>query len=1162
MLKPEYFTEKRADLAGWVLSLIVFAIVGASLTTWYAVESKRLQAAETERLAALSNILVKDITVNLVAVDRALGGVVRDRLVRGGSADQGQLKLRLHALVDAMPGLAAIVVTNANGVVTAAMPPALAGRDFSQRPYFVGPRQGGDAILLYLSPPFRSLRGDTVMNATRVIARGSDFDGVISAVLDPGYFSAILQVALYAPDMRATIAHGSGAAFVSAGASSGADTAADRAALLGADAIIAPPGLRSDSVLTLHLRRQAQVVLAPLRRQAQVFGAACAALALLWCGGLLWYQARRRLLMQSVVERRRERRLADALSISEARFRTLIEEAPVAVAMARHGRFIYTNRRYNLLHGYAADEDLTGMTWRAMIAPASQQQLAEQLACLDADAAIEQRFEALGVGNGGASIPVFKATARVMLSDGPASLIFVQDISAQKSAEGHLLEARDAAEAANRSKAEFLANMSHEIRTPLNAILGMAYLLEQGNRDRASGAMLQKIRVAGRSLLGIINDILDVSKIEAGAMPIERSWFALQDVIDVVAATMGVAVADKPIALRIVPLPALAAHVLGDALRFEQLLVNLTSNAIKFTERGSVSLEVTATVLADGQAELVFRVSDTGIGIASTEQQNIFSSFTQADTSTTRRYGGSGLGLTICKRIVDLMGGRIGVDSVAGSGSTFTIALTVPVRASAVGALADMLALEVLIAEADTASASLPATALALGWRVRQAGSGSAVLDILHRSAGALPAAIVLDCQLPGSGWRATARAIRAAAGFAACPVVVVVSTHQAAAFEADSERALADAVLTTPVTSSTLYNAVLEARHKRSSRAVAPVKPARAGNALHGLRLLVVDDSEINRDVAQRILEGEGACVVLAEHGRAAIDYLLAHGSSIDLVLMDVQMPVMDGIEATTRLRAMPQFAELPIVALTAGAFSAHQDAARNAGMSHFIAKPFDVAATIALIGRLTAVHDGRQVTATGAIDEALGAHTWGSQSIFQSYLPQFVAAFADAVPAMRATIAAGDLSAAAAAAHKLAGAAASVALPAVTALALRLERELAAGDAGAATLELLASAMRPALAAIARLAPSPCALPLPATALASAPTAAIETLLQGVLNALEASTPAPPALALAALAPHLAPALLAPIRLRVEQFDWPGAASQTCALAATLGLALQAAR
>ncbi|WP_426193101.1 response regulator [Massilia sp. DWR3-1-1] len=958
MLIPRQLFRHRSDITGWLLTVIAFATLGGSLLAWYSVESERLLAAENDRLSALSKILVEDITVNLVAVDRALAGVIRDRLADDNAFDRVAVTRRLRALVEAMPGVRGIVVMNDAGTVVAAIPEDLTGRDFSQRTYFTVPRQRGDAALLYLSPPFRSIRGDIVMSATRVIPAQLRLSGVVSAVLDPRYFSGILHTALYAPDMRAAIVHSDGAGFVAAGAV--AVRPRQGAATLGATARIAPAGVHVDHALTLQLQRDPAVVTAPLNRQAQAFGALYGALALVWAGALGWFQARRRRFQQFEAERKRERLQAEALAASEARFRTLIEEAPVAVAMARHGRFIYTNRRYNLLHGYDDDADLTGLAWGAMIAPASLATLREVLATLDADAAVEQRFEAIALGQGGALIPVFKATSRVLLGDGPATLIFVQDISAQKSAEGHLLEARDAAEAANRSKAEFLANMSHEIRTPLNAILGMAYLLERGNRDVEAASMLQKIRVAGRSLLGIINDILDVSKIEAGAMVIEQRWFALQDVIDTVAATMGVAVADKPITLLVAPLPTVAASVLGDALRLEQLLVNLTSNAIKFTQQGSVSLTVQANLLADGRAELVFRVTDTGIGITEAQQQNIFSAFTQADTSTTRRYGGSGLGLTICKRIVELMQGRIGVDSRAGAGSSFWFAVTLPVRAAANGSSApEMHELDVLVAAAGTPATSVADTARALGWRVRQADCGAAVLAALGKGAR-LPGAIMLDWQLPGAGGIATLRAIRAAAPADACPVVILISAYQAGVFEADQDHGLADAMLTTPVTTSTLYNAVLEARRKRAVSEDTLALPARAGTALSGLHLLVVDDSDINRDVARRILECEGARVDLAENGRAAIDWLLAHPETVDLVLMDVQMPVMDGIEATTILRGMAQFAGLPIVALTAGAFSTHQDAARNAGMDHFIAKPFDVATTIGLIRRLTGPHGG----------------------------------------------------------------------------------------------------------------------------------------------------------------------------------------------------------
>ena len=1126
--------QRRGILTEWLLLLIAFLTLAATLAVWYSVERARVTAAEHERLDALSKILAKDVAVNLVAINNAVAGVIRDRLDQNDPINRVAVAGRLRALVEAMPGLRGLIVLDADANVIAAVPTDLVGRNFAQRTYFTVPKLRGEAALLYLAPPFRSIRGDVVMTASRMIPGPHGFHGVVTAVLDPSYFSDILHTALYAPDLRVTIAHSNGSVFVDVGARPEPGAAPP---LLRAGAQLVPAGLRTDSAIGLSVQRDLAAVQAPLNRQAQAFSALCAALALVCAFALAWSQGRRRRLLQIEHDRAQEVRQADALSASEARFRTLIEEAPVAVAIARQGRFIYTNRRYNLLHGYTADENLTGLSWRTMIAPASLRDLQDELAALNMDAPVEQRFEAIGLGKNDTEIPVLKATTRVSLSDGAATLIFVQDITAQKTAEGNLLDARDAAQAANRSKAEFLANMSHEIRTPLNAILGMAYLLERGNRDAGAASMLQKIRVAGRSLLGIINDILDVSKIEAGAIVIERSWFALQDIVDTVAATMGVAVGDKPIALVIQPLPPEAASLLGDAMRIEQLLLNLTSNALKFTESGRIELTVTAHMLGDGQADVLFRVSDTGIGISPAQQDNIFSPFTQADSSTTRRFGGTGLGLAICKQLVALLGGRIGVDSTPGVGSTFWFALQLPARPMVSSSSApEMVDLDVLIA-ADSASthAVLADTARALGWQVRGADAGVQVLARLQGAQRArVPAVVILDWQLGEAACLAAARAIRADQAADTSAVIVLISTFQASGFDSSPARPLADAVLTTPVTTSLLYNAVIEARRRRATRDDSALHPP-LRQRLPGVRILVVDDSGINRDVAERILREEGATVFLAENGRIAVDWLLAHAGAVDLVLMDVQMPVMDGIEATRILRGMAQFADLPIVALTAGAFSSHQAAARDAGMNHFIAKPFDIPVTIELIRRLTHPRDP-----DSAFDLQRGLKIWGTRENYQRYLRKFAAAYGDSVTRLREETVPAT---AAALMHKLAGAAANVALPAVSALVRKIET--------ASTPALLAEldeAMAAALAAIAAFAPPPEAAPAHDH---GTPPPGLGALFDRMIASLEEGMPEPALLALADLAPHVAPALLAPVTACIDDFDWPGAARATAALA-----------
>jgi len=1153
---------RRSNITEWLLLITALLTLGATLAIWYSLESARVMTVEKERLQALSKIVVKEIAVNLLAVNSALAGSVRDRLDRQLVTDREMVIRRLHILVETMPSVRGMIVLDADTNVIAAVPADIGNDDRADNPFFHALETRTDAGILYITSPVPSASADRAMGVARITTGSRGFEGAVVALLDSDYFSDILNTALYAADLRATIVHSNGNIFVDVGARASGATSGDQ---LVVQNTIAPKGVATASAIVLTLHRDVAMVQAPLFRQGRWFAALWITLAALGTTTLAWKQRRRRRDWIAERDRRHDRIQAQAISASEARFRMLIEEAPLAVAMARHGKFIYTNRRYNLLHGYAKEEDLSGLAWSEMIAPASLRTLEAQRACLNADAPVEQSFEAIGLGKSTTLIPLLKATTRVVLSDGPATLIFVQDITAQKTAELNMLEARDAAQAANRSKAEFLANMSHEIRTPLNAILGMAYLLERGNRDGDASAMLQKIRIAGRSLLGIINDILDVSKIEAGAMVIEQSWFQLQDVIDAVATTMGVGVADKRIALLVHPLPPMAARAMGDALRLEQLLVNLTSNAIKFTESGRVELAVDAREMPDGQAELTFSVTDTGIGVEPAQQENIFSSFTQADNSTTRRFGGSGLGLTICKQIVELMGGRIGMNSQPGKGSTFWFALALPVRpAVTMTSSPEMVALEVVIAAAsDATHAVLEDTVRAMGWHPHGVGDGTDVDRItamLHPRHGLRPDVAVLDWQLSGIGCAATARAIRDAAGANDCAIVILISTYQAIAFEADEARLLADAVLTKPVTTSTLYNAVIEARRNRLKQDATIVLQPANGKILEGIRLLVVDDSGINRDVAEGILAGEGASVVTANNGRMAVDWLVANPGAIDMVLMDVQMPVMDGIEATRMLRAMPAFATLPIVALTAGAFSSHQDAARSAGMSHFVAKPFDIPLMIELIRRVT--HAEGTVPVSPAIDQVAltvpagtildtrrGLQLWHTREKYQRYLRRFTAAYGDVMLELGRNFANGDTGAVAALSHKLAGAAANVALPEVARLARRLESALDDAGIGAALLKELNIAMGAALSMATEYAPPIIVSAKPGATLA--PFSTIAPLLDRMASALDEGMPEPALAALGELAPHVPVSLLAPIAACIDDLDWEGAAERTAAIA-----------
>ncbi|MEB0136512.1 response regulator [Actimicrobium sp. CCC2.4] len=776
--------------------------------------------------------------------------------------------------------------------------------------------------------------------------------------------------------------------------------------------------------------------------------------------------------------------LSRALRDSESRFRTLIEDAPLAIAILRRGLLVYSNPRYRALHGYAITDDLTGLPWRAMIAPESSDLLHEQEALINLDSPTELKFEAIGLGRDACRVPVYKTTTRVMLADGAATLIFAQDISAQKQAEAAVLQALDVAENASRSKADFLANMSHEIRSPLNAILGLAYLLEQSALERDAGAMVAKIRTSGRMLLGIINDILDVSKIDAGHMVIEHAQFRLADVIDNLAGSMGIAAGDKQLELLIRLLPAGITLLTGDALRLEQVLVNLTSNAIKFTAAGRVELRVVVDGRSDDRLTLRFSVLDTGIGIAAGLQDDVFSAFIQADSSTTRRFGGTGLGLTICRQLVRLMGGEIGMRSTPGTGSEFWF--TVPLQQDhSAPDITNPHRLNALIADdSDIALKNLDDIATGLGWDVTTRKSGDAVLaQLLAQREDLLPEVIVLDWKMPGAmDGLATARAIRAALPPERCPIVIMATAYSLRGLVSIAGTDLVDAILSKPVTASTLYNAVTEAQHKRGTgKTLQDTARLSMLHELAGIRVLIVDDSEINRDVAQRILSDQGALVTLAVDGKAALDWLMAHPDDVDLVLMDVQMPVMDGIEATRRLRRLPQFDDLPVVALTAGAFKSQQEAAQAAGMNHFISKPFDVPGTVALIRRM---HRPRPLTAGvspaavlpvaqvvfAVMDVARGLQLWSTAPAYRDYLQRFAGSYAGAIDSINTSLATDDHAAAAALAHKLAGDAANLALPDTHRLAGKTERILIERRDPTVALVKLDNALQRAFAAIDR--------------------------------------------------------------------------------------------
>jgi len=630
-------------------------------------------------------------------------------------------------------------------------------------------------------------------------------------------------------------------------------------------------------------------------------------------------------------------------------------------------------------------------------------------------------------------------------------------------------------ESATRAKSSFLSNMSHEIRTPMNAVLGLTYLMDKTALDADQRDLVRKIIAAGQSLLGIINDILDVSKIEAGRLELEEVPFRLSAVLENVVNVTAPNIASKEVELLVGFNDVGIEHLHGDALRLEQILTNLTSNAIKFTTHGEISIHVAVVSEVQDLATLRFTVSDSGIGIAAERQHDIFQAFTQEDVSTTRRYGGTGLGLTICRHLVQLMNGEIGLHSEPGKGSQFWFTLPFKRLSPAISNLPADLPMSILVADDnDTARAMLADTIKAMGWQVDVVESGEdAVSKTMVRLRHQLNYDIyLLDWRMPGMDGLKAARAIREASSAHVQPPIVIMVTAYARDDVLNAPGAeLVDAVITKPVTPSTLYNTIIHVRQRRGNHQVlaADLSVALGEVRITGVRVLVVDDSEINREVAKRILEAEGAEVFTVADGSEAVAWLCGKPDGADLVLMDIQMPVMDGYSATREIRETLELRSLPIIALTAGAFKAQQEAALAAGMNGFLSKPYNIEQIVSVVRQhiahlLPAELEQRRNATPGyssaaalstfpianettrpnqyaSIDIAVGLEAWGSVDLYRKFLSKFVEQYKCTGSDILAHIQVDDPTQAKTLAHKLRGSAGTLALTDVYRLATELE-------------------------------------------------------------------------------------------------------------------------
>ena len=824
------------------------------------------------------------------------------------------------------------------------------------------------------------------------------------------------------------------------------------------------------------------------------------------------------------------------LKESEERHRTLLERLPESVVVYdMEGKAIYVNPAFEKTFGWSRKELLGKKI--DFVPPELEAETKSAIQKMQAAGHETMFFETRRLTKKGDQLDVQLNTAPFHDRHGHhvGNIVILNNITERKHMEDELIEAKRIADDANKAKSDFLANMSHEIRTPMNAVIGMTHLALKTELTSKQRDYLIKIRSSANSLLGIINDILDFSKIEAGKLDMESVDFNLDDVLDNLGNLVSVKAREKE---NLEVLFATATNVprflIGDPLRLGQILINLANNAVKFTDEGEIVVSTELIKKNKDRATLKFAVSDTGIGLTEEQAGNLFQSFTQADTSTTRKYGGTGLGLAISKKLANMMDGEIWVDSEPGRGSTFSFTATfglgredakkrfTPAR--------DLRGMNVLVVDDNPTSREILRDLLeSFSFKVTLTATGQEGIDEIEQADEDKPfEMVIMDWKMPGMDGIEASRRIKENPRLKNVPYIIMVTAYGREEVMQKAEKIGLDGFLLKPVSPSVLFDTIIQAHGEivpETSRITKQKEEADALELIRGARILLAEDNEINQQVAREILEGAGLIVNLADDGQQAVN--MVKENPYEAVLMDIQMPVMDGYQATRKIREWevevrgqkkegsdlsPQRSALPIIAMTAHAMAGDEEKSLQAGMNGHVTKPIDPDQLFAALQKWIQPSDERATLepadvatpGTAASEHKADAHELpdalpgfelaeglnrlqGNQKLYRKLLLDFGVKYTEVAAEIRDALAAGDLKQTHSLVHNLKGLAGNLAATELQTAAVNFEK-LIKGDQKPAVskkqlgrkFKNLETAITRALNAVQALGPAPGKIPV----------------------------------------------------------------------------------